>query len=450
MGDRFDSLSPEFSKLRPVQTKVPGKKAYLGTFATSIFIQACTVLQGILLARLLGPVGRGEFASVILWPNIFAGVGILGFNMVIARYAGRGTSPEGLTKTAVRAALVTSTFTVVTCAITIPFLLPAEKLHLLPATYLFLLFIPFNHLALNLQAIDHGIGNFRWLNATRALLYPIFFSGIIICWLTSSDKVLGVTIALLAANFGVAATRLIARSPALTRSKSHCGVGAKNLLKESAPYVTAGIISMLYTQMDKALLIWLLPSRQIGWYMAAYAAATSINVLNSSIGIVQFSASTQATTGQGFPAIATALRQGGILTIIGAICLTALLPVLLPVVYGDEFLPAIKIAYTLLPGLLLAGFGNIMHEALRGQGKPVSAVISKLFGLATMAVIGISLAAPLGVIGIAFGYVAGELVAFIGLLAVSFHFYEDANIKVLLPTIEDIRSLWSTVCKTSK
>jgi hypothetical protein len=48
------------------------------SFGASSAIQLANIATGVLLARLLGPHDRGEFAAVILWPSILAAVGSLG------------------------------------------------------------------------------------------------------------------------------------------------------------------------------------------------------------------------------------------------------------------------------------------------------------------------------------------------------------------------------------
>ncbi len=45
------------------------------------------------LARMLGPEGRGQFAAILLWPSIFAALGLMGVNMALARRAGAGEDP---------------------------------------------------------------------------------------------------------------------------------------------------------------------------------------------------------------------------------------------------------------------------------------------------------------------------------------------------------------------
>ena len=408
-----------------------------------MFIQGCTVLQGILLARLLGPAGRGEFAAVILWPNVFTGIGILGVNVAIARFAGQGQSPDGLVKTAFRAALVTGAMTVLVCGLALPSLFPEGKHHLLPAAYLFLLFAPLNHLTMNLQGIDQGHWNFSWLNVTRAILYPVYFFGLLLCWFFASDKVFWAVIALLTANGCVVLVRLLPKFHSLWGPPS--GVGIKALFKESLPFAGASIIVIFYMQMDKALLVWLLAPAEIGWYVAAFSAAGAVNVLNSVLGCMHFSVEVQSKPGHGFNELARVLRRGCVLSLLGGVILGALLPWVLPLVYGADFQPATAIAYVLLPGLLLAGLGDIVNQALRGQGQPIAGVISKVLGLVVMGILGFALAGRLGGKGIACGYLAGELVASSGILVVAIRFYKDADWCALCPTTADVSFLWNRI-----
>jgi O-antigen/teichoic acid export membrane protein len=427
-------------KIKPID-----QRAYLGTFATSLFIQGCTVLQGVLLARLLGPVGRGEFATLILWPNVFAGIGILGVNMAIARFAGQGRSVDGLVKTATKAALVTGAISALICGLALPDLLPVGKHNLLPGAYLFLCFIPINHLGMNLQGVDHGMGNFAWLNTTRALIYPIFFSGVALCWWFATDKIFWVAFSLLVANGSVVLLRLLAKKSSFLSSDQ--SEGTKKLLKASLPFVAASVISISYMQMDKVLLVWLLAPKEIGLYVAAFAAAGSVNVLNSALGIVQFSSAAQSKPGFGFPALASVLRRGCIMSIVGGGVLAALLPWLLPMVYGDGFRPATIIGLVLLPGLIMAGLGEIINQALRGQGQPVAGVISKILGLVVMGIAGVLLAKLWGGMGIACGYLVGELVAFGGLMIVAIRYYSDSEWLTLCPTMADASFLWSKILR---
>src|ERR1700720_1722296 len=60
-------------------------KANIATFSTSLAIQFCGLITGILTARILGPTARGELATVMLWPVILTNLGLLGCNWALAR-----------------------------------------------------------------------------------------------------------------------------------------------------------------------------------------------------------------------------------------------------------------------------------------------------------------------------------------------------------------------------
>ena len=60
-------------------------KANIATFSTSLAIQFCGLITGILTARILGATARGELATVMLWPVILTNLGLLGCNWALAR-----------------------------------------------------------------------------------------------------------------------------------------------------------------------------------------------------------------------------------------------------------------------------------------------------------------------------------------------------------------------------
>ncbi len=419
-------------------------KSYIGTFATNVFIQGCTVLQGILLARILGPDGRGEYTAIILWPSLFASLGIVGVDMAIARQAGKYDDPKSFVQIAILTALVTGGTTALLCGLSLPYLIPKALHHILPTVYLFILFIPINHIVMNLQGIDLGLGNFTILNFSRAVLYPVYLLGITLSWLLAHDKVYWCIVALIFANASAVVFRICNYKEVPLCSLSELKLNG-SIVRDSFPFFCASVLSTLYQQVDKMLLVWLLPVREIGYYTVALSAGTVLNSLNQALGAVTFSDATRRLHRTGFPAVAQILRRGAIFSVIGAGFLGAALPFLLPLVYGNEFAGAVALALLLLPGATLAGLGGIVDQDLRGQGKPIAGVVARVVGLLIIAYVGWYLGRQMGAIGIAWGFMAGEAVSFAGLLFIAMRFYCDADITHLVPRKNDLIFIWQRI-----
>ena len=71
------------------------KKDILKTFGANILLACISVITGTLLARLLGPAGRGELAASTVWGGFLLGVGSLGLPQAIVYFSGRNCRDPG-------------------------------------------------------------------------------------------------------------------------------------------------------------------------------------------------------------------------------------------------------------------------------------------------------------------------------------------------------------------
>jgi O-antigen/teichoic acid export membrane protein len=83
------STSETIPCLPPANGKREFAKTYGSTLLGQSLILGLGILTGILSARMLGPVGRGEYAAVIIWPMGIATLISLGINQAIAFSVGR-------------------------------------------------------------------------------------------------------------------------------------------------------------------------------------------------------------------------------------------------------------------------------------------------------------------------------------------------------------------------
>jgi len=84
------------------------------------------------------------------------------------------------------------------------------------------------------------------------------------------------------------------------------------------------------------------------------------------------------------------------------------MPLLLPLVYGREFAPAVNPARLLIVGSAFGGLANLLDQALRGQGRAFVGFEGRIVGLAAMVAAGIVLSRWLGLPGMALAYAVGQ------------------------------------------
>ena len=108
-------------------------RANIGTFFTSLAIQGCGVITGVVTARLLGPAGRGELATIMLWPMIMSNLGLMGCNWALAREVAKDPDREadGVCG-AVAVGLAAATVYFILGYLLIPYVLPRDRSYLLP------------------------------------------------------------------------------------------------------------------------------------------------------------------------------------------------------------------------------------------------------------------------------------------------------------------------------
>jgi len=397
----------------PVRKHI-GLRAYVGTFGTSLIVQCFTIVQGIIIARLLGPLGRGQYAAVILWPNVFAAIGIFGTNIALARAAAKTDRYDQVIRTSILLALITATLSSIACYLLLPQLLPQAEQQLLNLSRLFVIFIILNHLALNLIAVDQGAGNFKRFNFTRAVLYPVYVSFLIGMWIYGVREVKWAAIGLLTANLAVVLVRLslVVKDMKLW-GRLYSPVSA---IKESIRFGLVGAAMPLYLQADKAILLWLLGAENLGLYVVALSASAAIGSITNSAAMVSFTAAAQVQRGEGFEKIAKTFRISALLWLFFGGILAIAMPLLLPLVYGSEFASAVNPARLLIIGSAFAGLANMLDQSMRGQGRAFAGLEGRLAGIVVIATLGMALSQPWGLMGMCLAFIFGQLVCMVVLV----------------------------------
>lgn len=418
---------------------------YFGTAITNFLLMAFTLGQGAIMARMLGPEGRGVFQAATYYPVLFAGIGVVGVTAALARTASRIPEQEDLTATALIVAFFTSSIAAFMCWILLPSLLAGLGGETLDLAKLFTLFIPINHVSGLLQSIDQGRRAFGRYNTVRLILNPVFIVGLVLTWLFASDKVYWSVFSLLAANFAAVMVRLYAR-----RCAWGCKFPIKHELRaflgDSVNFFVVGVAAALFQQADKVIALNSLSASQVGIYTVASSAASVVSVLNVSLSTVMFSDGMRNARGDGVLHLGRVVRAAILVSICIGFVFSFVAPYLFVAVYGPEFSEGIPVLFVMIPAVLLASISVIFDEHFRGGGRPYIGALLSGFG-GCLVLLGAHLSIPtFGFVGLSLSYLVSVffvLVAFVCFAKKEF----SCSVLNFIPGVEDVRVMYDFLCK---
>ena len=377
-------------------------KANFGTFSTSLVIQACGAVTGILTARLLGPVARGELATVILWPTILSNLGLMGCNWVLAREVAKDSERESdWAAVGVAVGLATALLYLLAGYFLIPLLLPSDRGYLLPVARLCLLLIPLEIFNQVLLAVEHGRMRWRRYNLLRLsfFLFYLIFIGFI--GMTRRVQVRWFVSAFLASHLLTLLLRLWMQRKSLAAGNLRF-YGCRHLLRAGVPYFGATISNLVSLQLDTILVVSLLNTEAAGIYAVAAAFANGQSSIGDALGITSFAVlSNERNAASREKIITETFRQSALVSCGSGLVLSCLIPFLVVPLFGFEFSRAIWPAVVLALAASLTASGNILNQGLRGAGRPHAGLVSQLFGTGVLALAALLFLRRFGLMGMA-------------------------------------------------
>ena len=164
------------------------------TFLTTLAVFGIFFVQGIILARILGPLGRGEFGTSIQIPrDLLLYAGLLGGIEIVNSYASKGVrSLVKLRYSAARLGLITGTITAVVAGLSsIVFLMLVDKAQLIPFCLMCCLFLPWEHMHLIISGVDRGNHEYARYNFNRLFFAAAFPVLVLLAFPTGLVEFLG-------------------------------------------------------------------------------------------------------------------------------------------------------------------------------------------------------------------------------------------------------------------
>jgi O-antigen/teichoic acid export membrane protein len=378
------------------------RRAVSLSFGASVAIQALNALTGVLLARALGPHGRGELTAVMLWPNLLAVVGGLGVVEAITYHAARAAAPpQQLLGSGLALGLVQSATLAGVGALIVPRVLGPDDPGAVSAGYLYLAYIPLSFLALYLMAI---IGGLRWygtFQALRMLVIVLSAAGLVAAAATGVLTVRTAVAAYLAANLVTALAAAIALRVWRTRPRVDRGL-VRRLLAFGTRSHGGTVSSTLNERLDQLLISVFLAPASLGLYVVAVTLTSLTSLVGSSTALVAL------PSVAGTPAGPQQLRKARRLiavTLLGSLAVTGpvllFLPALVDVFFGAAYRGAVNPGRVLLVASVAFSVSRALGAVLRAVGRPLDAGLAEAVALGAT-VLGLAVLLPLlGLMGAA-------------------------------------------------
>jgi antigen flippase len=373
---------------------------------TNVVVTAFTVLNGVLMARLLGPAGRGTVFAIVAFPTAAAALVGAFVYPVLVRRAAASETPGRLNGCCLLATLPLAATAVLVSTILI--LLAGVQLsgaQRRTALLYAALWSPASVLILNFQATDLGRARWRRYNALRVTPYPVILAGLLLCFSVDRRDADSVLWILLASTLLPVALRVwLAR-----RDGGFERVSRGDLLKlyrEALPFLAASGGSAALTYSDQLVAATVLPAGEAGLYAVAQRAGLLMVPVSSAAGAVTFSEAAREPAGARAPRHWG--RALGMVMVASCLALASGVWFLLPVLYGSSFIGARIAAVLALAGGLLGALADLREQRLEGMGVPLRVVPGRLAGALGLAAVAIPSGSRFGAAGIAAGSIVGQ------------------------------------------
>lgn len=399
------------SEIRPRKGSFSGE--VFQSFLTNVGLTGVAVLSGVMLARLLGPEGRGELAAIQVLPMLVAAIGQLGLNEAVIFFGGRDRKNVGRYAVSAAALIVVAGIPIVlVCALLANRILAEHRPEIVLASQIFLALLFVNAIdgaAITTVRALHRISQWNALRVCPRVLWLLLVGVFFV--LNVADPV-RIALTYLALYF-VLALLLVFAVRSYLRGHWRPVISLwPSMLKYGLP-VAAGVAPRLLNQrIDQLVVAAMLAPRELGLYAVAVAWT----------GLGQLPATTMTAVAlskiTGMPDLATKVRfirkalWAVAVAATGTSALLALVtPFLVPWVFGPDFSGATPLAWVMLLAVVVRSVAWMLQIGMQGIGRPTVGMYSQWAGLALLVPTAYVLMPPLGALGAAWALVVAGVVS---------------------------------------
>lgn len=375
------------------------------TLATRIALILVSLVTSVIMARTLGPEGKGVFSLAVLAAGIVFIVMNLGVGPASGFMLGRKkASLEELAgnwlSLSVLIGIGALAVSLALAPVLAPRLVPSVPLW---AIVIALLGVPFSMLVYNFQMLFRANNDFRSFNVIEALDPVSFFLLFVPCAVFLPGRLLRSSIeGYLASHViaGLGAVFLMRRFTKLSFRWN--GALVRETLRFGVQQNFGNLLDFLNFRFDMLLVNYFLGPVYVGYYSISVLVAEKLWYLPNILSAVLHPRVAHAGEDSDANRDTTRVSRTTVL-IIGAGCLAILLVgrLLVRLLYSDRFLPAVTPLFLLLPGIFMMSLSKILTSDLTARGYPRASMWAGLVAVVSNVILNVLLIPRIAINGAA-------------------------------------------------
>jgi O-antigen/teichoic acid export membrane protein len=339
-------------------------------FGSRVLMLAIGMVTSILLARTLGPSGRGELAVLLVVPTLVLTLADLGLKQAAVYLVGQRVVPvREVVQTVLF--LVFATSPVCLLAVFAVYAVQGTTRYGALTVAMAMAAVPLTLLATYTRGVALGLGQIRTYNRVLSYTSPLNLAGIafLVGLLGLGVRgALGAYLLTAALVAGYSLRFLSGVAPPVPRYVR--GLPLK-MIRLGVVYSAATFALLLSYRVDVMLLQRAVSEAQVGLYTLGANLAELVWQIPAAMMPVLFSRSASSRDPQAFSLRIARLLRVTLLagTVVGAAFFVAA-PWLIPFAYGEAFRASVGVQRMLLPGIVVSLVYHILHSDLQGKGRP--------------------------------------------------------------------------------
>lgn len=394
-------------------------------FSTKIITVILGIAVAIIIAKVLGPSGKGSYALIILIPTLLLILGNLGIGISNVYLGGKKKYNWGdITSNSLISALGLGTILIIAFLIYFLNFPPSFLKDIEPQCILLVtLVLPFSFLTMYFNHILLGQNRIKEYNLVRLSQSSILVILIVFFLLALNGGIFGAILAWVCSTLvtTIISILLVHKTTRIT------WFFYPPLFRDSIKFGIKGylgdVIQLLNYRLDMFLIAFFMSISFVGYYSVAVVLAEALWYFPAAVGVVIFARTPGLSTKEANKSTPQICRNTFFITILAALVLFALGRYIITLFFGSVFLLALKPLWILLPGVIALSICKVLGNEITGRGRPLINTIASGVSLAMNVPLNLLLIPRMGIVGAAWAssvsYTVTAIIVLIAFMKIS-------------------------------